>query len=226
MHKCVVAGDAAGGNPHRPRHRIDPHPPHRRQVADPSRRRRVQVRFWPPTRMAIGGAARNQQRPYVDLISITNGRENCRNYLLLAAADVGTPTSLGESGAYAPTTSYLPPQNGFESQIAVKHSFNDFKPLFAATQSRLQRFAPRFVPTGASSRSRRRTRQLLNLAESELGVLSSQCLDRRIPDKQVLTDEVAAWRHDRNKNHAKPDWRSTTANARIKFKRLYRGLSR
>jgi energy-coupling factor transporter ATP-binding protein EcfA2 len=93
--------------------------------------------------MAIGGAARNQQRPYVDLISITNGRENCRNYLLLAAADVGTPTSLGESGAYAPTTSYLPPQNGFESQIAVKHSFNDFKPLFAATQSRLQRFAPR-----------------------------------------------------------------------------------
>ena len=33
----------------------------------------------------------------------------------------------------------------------------------------------------------------LNLAESELGVLSSQCLDRRIPDKQTFVEEVAAW---------------------------------
>jgi hypothetical protein len=33
----------------------------------------------------------------------------------------------------------------------------------------------------------------LNLAESELGVLASQCLDRRIPDKQILKDEIAAW---------------------------------
>jgi len=37
------------------------------------------------------------------------------------------------------------------------------------------------------------------MAESELGVLSSQCLDRRIPDKQILTDEVAAWEKSRNK---------------------------
>jgi hypothetical protein len=33
----------------------------------------------------------------------------------------------------------------------------------------------------------------LNMAESELGVLSSQCLDRRIPDKQSLIGKVAAW---------------------------------
>ncbi len=32
----------------------------------------------------------------------------------------------------------------------------------------------------------------LNLAESELGVLASQCLDRRIPDKPTIADEVAA----------------------------------
>jgi hypothetical protein len=32
------------------------------------------------------------------------------------------------------------------------------------------------------------------LAESELGVLSSQCLDRRIPDKQTLVEEVAPGR--------------------------------
>jgi hypothetical protein len=41
------------------------------------------------------------------------------------------------------------------------------------------------------------------LAESELGVLTSQCLDRRIPNKQILIDEIAAWEHDRNANHTK-----------------------
>jgi hypothetical protein len=46
----------------------------------------------------------------------------------------------------------------------------------------------------------------LDLAESELGVLTSQCLDRRIPDKQTLIEEIAAWEHDRNANHIKADW--------------------
>src|SRR5712672_720310 len=41
----------------------------------------------------------------------------------------------------------------------------------------------------------------LDLAESELGVLSTQCLDRRIPDKQTLIDEIAGWEHDRNLHH-------------------------
>ena len=45
--------------------------------------------------------------------------------------------------------------------------------------------------------------KLAYLAESELGVLTSQCLDRRIPDKQTLSDEIAAWEHDRNANHTK-----------------------
>src|SRR2546429_5586525 len=61
----------------------------------------------------------------------------------------------------------------------------------------------------------------LDLAESELGVLSSQCLDRRIPDKQTLIDEVAAWEQDRNANHTKANWHFTTPNARIKLKHLY-----
>ncbi len=61
----------------------------------------------------------------------------------------------------------------------------------------------------------------LNLAESELGVLSSQCLDRRIPDKQILVEEVAAWQQDRNANHAKANWHFTTPDARIKLKHLY-----
>ena len=48
-----------------------------------------------------------------------------------------------------------------------------------------------------------------------------QCLDRRIPDKQTLTAEVATWQDDRNKKHAKADWQFATADARVKLKRLY-----
>jgi hypothetical protein len=61
----------------------------------------------------------------------------------------------------------------------------------------------------------------LNMAETELSVLSSQCLDRRISLKQLLIDELTAWEAARNKHHAKADWQFTTADARIKLKRLY-----
>ena len=61
----------------------------------------------------------------------------------------------------------------------------------------------------------------LNLAESELGVLSSQCLDRRIPDKKTLSEEIAAWEDHRNANNTKADWHFTTETARVKLKNLY-----
>jgi hypothetical protein len=61
----------------------------------------------------------------------------------------------------------------------------------------------------------------LNMAESELAVLSNQCLDRRIPGLATLIKEIAAWEKDRNKHHAKADWQFTTADARIKLKYLY-----
>ncbi len=61
----------------------------------------------------------------------------------------------------------------------------------------------------------------LDMAESELGVLSSQCLSRRIPDKHTLQTEVAAWRDYRNKHHTQADWQFTVADARVKLKRLY-----
>jgi DDE superfamily endonuclease len=64
----------------------------------------------------------------------------------------------------------------------------------------------------------------LNMAETELSVLSSQCLDRRIAAKQALVDEVAAWEEARNKHHAKADWQFTTEDARVKLKRLYPSL--
>ena len=61
----------------------------------------------------------------------------------------------------------------------------------------------------------------LNLAESELGVLTSQCLDRRMPDKRFLKSEVAACEANRNKKHTKANWRFTTESARVKLKNLY-----
>jgi len=64
----------------------------------------------------------------------------------------------------------------------------------------------------------------LNMAETELSVLSSQCLDRRISTRQMLIDEVTAWEAARNKHHAKADWQFTTADARVKLKRLYPSL--
>jgi hypothetical protein len=61
----------------------------------------------------------------------------------------------------------------------------------------------------------------LNMAETELSILSRQCLDRRIESKEILTREVATWEHDRNARQSKIDWQFTTADARIKLKRLY-----
>ena len=66
----------------------------------------------------------------------------------------------------------------------------------------------------------------LNMAEIELGVLNRQCLNRRIPDKQILEREVNAWEHQRNQEQCKINWRFTTNDARIKLKRLYPSIER
>jgi hypothetical protein len=61
----------------------------------------------------------------------------------------------------------------------------------------------------------------LNMAETELSVLSRQCLDRRIATQQFLEREVSAWNRERNMSATTVDWQFTTADARIKLKRLY-----
>lgn len=61
----------------------------------------------------------------------------------------------------------------------------------------------------------------LNMAEIELSVLARQCLDRRIPDRETLKQEVAAWEQRRNREVHTVDWQFTSADARIKLKRLY-----
>ena len=61
----------------------------------------------------------------------------------------------------------------------------------------------------------------LNMAEIELGVLSRQCLGERVPDAATLVAGVGRWQKDRNASRATIDWQFTTADARIKLRRLY-----
>jgi hypothetical protein len=61
----------------------------------------------------------------------------------------------------------------------------------------------------------------LNVAEIELSTMSGQCLDRRIPDRETLEREVAAWEAERNALGGPVNWRFTTEDARVKLKRLY-----
>jgi DDE superfamily endonuclease len=61
----------------------------------------------------------------------------------------------------------------------------------------------------------------LNMAEMELSAVARQCLDRRIPDLATLRREVQAWEEERNAAVVKVDWQFTTADARVKLKKLY-----
>ena len=61
----------------------------------------------------------------------------------------------------------------------------------------------------------------LNMAEIELSILSRQCMDRRIPDQEVLIKEISAWQEKRNAIARPMEWRFTTEDARIKLKKLY-----
>ena len=80
------------------------------------------------------------------------------------------------------------------------------------TRRLVKRFEFHFTPKHGS---------WLDMAEIELSVLSRQCINRRIPDEQTLSREVQAWVNARNTKVVKMDWRFSTADARIKLKRLY-----
>lgn len=80
----------------------------------------------------------------------------------------------------------------------------------------VERFEVHYTPKHAS---------WLNVAECELSVLSRQCLARRLESRALLEREVQAWERDRNQQAARVDWRFTTADARIKLKRLYPELA-
>lgn len=61
----------------------------------------------------------------------------------------------------------------------------------------------------------------LNMAETELSVLAGQCVDERMGSQEEISCQVAAWEVSRNESCCRVDWRFTTADARIKLKRLY-----
>ncbi|MGB5083148.1 MAG: IS630 family transposase, partial [Methylocystis silviterrae] len=106
-----------------------------------------------------------------------------------------------------------------EKIVLVQDNLNTHKPAslyqaFAPQEARrlTERFEWHYTPKPGS---------WLDMAESELSVLSSQCLDRRIGDLATLRDEVAAWVAARNKHQAKADWQFTADDARVKLKSLY-----
>jgi hypothetical protein len=61
----------------------------------------------------------------------------------------------------------------------------------------------------------------LNVAEIELSVLARQCLARRIGSAEEMDRECAAWNRDRNAEGGRVFWKFTTADARVKLRRLY-----
>ncbi len=106
-----------------------------------------------------------------------------------------------------------------ERIVLVMDNLNTHSPIslyetFAPEEAKrlLDRLEIHYTPKHAS---------WLNMAEIELSVLSRQCLDRRLPDKPTLEREAAAWEQRRNTAGTAVDWRFTTADARIKLKRLY-----
>lgn len=94
------------------------------------------------------------------------------------------------------------------------HSPTSFYEAFSAEEARrlVARFEFHFTPKHGS---------WLNMAEIEISALARQCLKRRIPSIELLSQEVHAWETARNLQKATVHWRFTTADARIKLARLY-----
>jgi hypothetical protein len=94
------------------------------------------------------------------------------------------------------------------------HTAGSFYQAFEPEEARQlkQRFEYHYTPTNGS---------WLNMAEIELAALSKQCLDRRIPEQDVLEREVMACVKERNDHEIKITWRFTTNDARKKLERHY-----
>jgi DDE superfamily endonuclease len=85
---------------------------------------------------------------------------------------------------------------------------------FPAEEARrlLRRIEFHFTPKHAS---------WLNMVEIEIGVLRTQCLDRRIDSRDLLVQEAAAWERRRNASGARINWMFSTDQARAKLARAY-----
>lgn len=94
------------------------------------------------------------------------------------------------------------------------HTLGSLYAAFAPAEARrlIERLEVHYTPRHGS---------WLNMAEAELSVPSGQCLDQRIGEAEELRSEVAAWERPRNTATCRVDWQFTTADARVKLKRLY-----
>ena len=94
------------------------------------------------------------------------------------------------------------------------HSAGALYDAFPASEARrvLRRLEFHHTPKHAS---------WLNMVEIEIGVLRSQCLDRRIEDKHGLAREIDAWERQRNAENARINWMFTTDKARQKLRKAY-----
>jgi hypothetical protein len=108
---------------------------------------------------------------------------------------------------------------GAEKIVLVMDNLNRHKPaslyeVFEPAEARrlLEKLEIHYTPKHGS---------WLNMAETELSVLGRQCLDRRIDNQAELSGEVAAWEQGRKEAEGTVELRFTTADARIKLKRLY-----
>lgn len=122
---------------------------------------------------------------------------------------------------YAHCMKYLVDERYPDAKVirVVQDNLNTHKPAalyeaFPPQEARriLQRLEFHYTPKHGS---------WLNMAEIELHVLNSQCLDRRIPDKVTLIKVTTAWDADRTQRAASVNWQFTTQDARIKLRRLY-----
>lgn len=98
------------------------------------------------------------------------------------------------------------------------HNGSAFYEAFSPDEARrlCQRFEFHYTPKHGS---------WLNMAETELSILSRQCLDRRIADQKTVKKQIAAWEKERNEKYSTIHWKFTTKDARIKLERLYPSFS-
>lgn len=61
----------------------------------------------------------------------------------------------------------------------------------------------------------------LNMAETAINIMQSQCLNRRLDSQPLIAAEVAAWEQRRNRAKARIHWTFTLATARRKLRKLY-----
>jgi transposase len=94
------------------------------------------------------------------------------------------------------------------------HTASALYQTFPAAEARrvLRRLEFHYTPKHAS---------WLNMVEIEIGVLRGQCLDRRIPTRELLESEIAAWERQRNASGNRIKWMFTTEKARTKMGHAY-----